>query len=559
MTLASLRALILPVLATALSALAPEAAAQCPSSTVCPAETLGAIESPVENALVSGFVPVKGFALDGNLVSNIDLYIDGTDEVNRITPQGGANINLPRPDLLQLFPSFYGTPGANPGFQISFRAANYSNGVHTLFVRVTDVTGCCYFLAPRRVRIDNNRNQPPFGALDFPRPDSYAASNGVIAVTGWALDDRKVDHVEIYVDGLQERQAVVGIYRADVAGFYPGIPEALFSGYIMHLDSTRYSNGVHQVTVKAVDDQGQVGLLGDVRVAMYNNASNLPPFGEVEFPLLNASWFGNCFEFVGGPSGGDIIDPRYVMYVQGWALDTSQAVERGGVSHVIVEIDGVEIKDSRVSCHREFNLNNILIDCYGFYRRDIEVLYPGFQQAPYCGYRFAIDVGYLVTVRGFREGAHILQVILVDKEDQRTELKTVPIYFECATANLDPPPIGDVEDPTHYKYVNGVFLVKGWALDLDTVQRVRILIDGIPQIDAVRGVDYAEYGLPSNDIAAIYPNYFQAARARFQFYLDTTKLSNSEHDLLIEVIDGRGVIRSAGTRRFIVNNNTVTR
>ena len=25
-------------------------------------------------------------------------------------------------------------------------------------------------------------------------------------------------------------------------------------------------------------------------------------------------------------------------------------------------------------------------------------------------------------------------------------------------------PIGDVEDPTHYKYVNGVFLVKGWAL-----------------------------------------------------------------------------------------------
>jgi predicted HAD superfamily phosphohydrolase YqeG len=47
--------------------------------------------------------------------------------------------------------------------------------------------------------------------------------------------------------------------------------------------------------------------------------------------------------------------------------------------------------------------------------------------------------------------------------------------------------------------------------------------------------------------------------ARFRFFLDTTLISNSEHDLLIEVTDARGNVRSAGTRRFIVDNNTLVR
>jgi hypothetical protein len=88
---------------------------------------------------------------------------------------------------------------------------------------------------------------------------------------------------------------------------------------------------------------------------------------------------------------------------------------------------------------------------------------------------------------------------------------------------------------------------------------VRVLIDGLPQIDAVRGVDYADYGYASPDVAASYPNYPQRTNARFRFYLDTTQISNSEHDLLIEVTDSRGNVRSAGTRRFIVDNNTLVR
>lgn len=98
----------------------------------------------------------------------------------------------------------------------------------------------------------------------------------------------------------------------------------------------------------------------------------------------------------------------------------------------------------------------------------------------------------------------------------------------------------------------------GWALDLDGVVRVRVLVDGVPQVDWVTGPN-AEYGLASPDVAAMYPSYPQILRARWRLYLNTENLANSEHDLLVEVLDGRGNYRSAGTRRFIVNNNTPIR
>jgi N-acetylmuramoyl-L-alanine amidase len=558
------KALILPVIAAVAALLAaPTAQAMRATSLAqaCQSQILGSIDVPADGATVSGYVQVIGFFLDGNLVSNVDVFVDGTDEANRVGAAGGANINIPRPDVLQFFPQYAGTAGAHPGYEASFKASLFSNGTHLVYVRVTDVEGCTYFLTPRSVTIDNSRNQPPFGGVDFPLPDSGVSANGVLTVAGWALDDRKIDHVDVFVDGLIERQAVTGVYRADVAANYPDNIQAIVSGFVLNIDSTRYANGVHTVTVKAVDDQGQQGFLGSRRVQMFNNSPNLAPFGDVEFPLLNSTWFGNCFPVGRGtPSGvGTIIDPRFLMFVTGWAMDTSVAQERGGVAHVVLEMDGVTIKDSRIDCHREFLLANALIDCYGYYRPDIEVLYPGFQQAPNVGFQFFVDAGYLITQRGFKEGAHMLQIKALDKEDSASLLKEVPIQMECATGNLDPPPLGSIDDPTNYKFIGGVFPVVGWALDLDYISKVRILIDGIPQIDAVRGVDYADYGFASPDIGIQYPSYPQHDAARFRFYLDTTQISNSEHDLLIEVTDTRGNVRSAGTRRFFVDNNTLVR
>ena len=553
-TVAALAALV----ATPAFAFGPQAVRR---ALACPSQTLGSIDVPTDGATVSGYVQVIGYALDGNTVSNVDVFVDGTDDANRVTTAGGANINLPRPDILQAFPQYAGTPGQYPGYRASFKASNFSNGPHTIYVGVTDMTGCQYFLPPRAVNIDNTLNQPPFGNMDFPQPDGSVAANGVLTVAGWALDDRKVDLVDLVGDGLLERQAVTGIFRADIAADFPDNPDAIVSGFVLNIDSTRYTNGVHTVSARAVDDQGQQGFLGSARIQVFNNAPNIGPIGQVEFPLTNANWFGNCFPVnPGGPSGGptDIVDPRLLMFVNGWALEASLE-NTGGVSEVRVALDGVPIKNSRVNCHREFLLANALIDCYGYYRPDLEITYPGFAQVPNVGFMFFVDAGFLITQKGFKEGAHILQVSAVDKRNTVQLLQEIPIEMECATGQLDPPPIGYIDDPTNYKFIGGVFPVIGWALSLNVVVKVRILIDGVAQIDAVTGFDYADYGFASPDVGAVYPFYPQHNNARFRFYLDTTKISNSEHDLLIEVTDALGHVRSAGTRRFIVDNNTLTR
>lgn len=559
------KALLLSAAVSAAALLAPTLAAARSSNVrravACSAQTLASIDVPADGATVSGYVQVVGYALDYNQVSNVDVFVDGTDDANRVTVAGGANINLPRPDLLQALPQYAGTPGQNPGWQAYFMAANFSNGSHTIYVEVTDVTGCAFFLTPKAVRIDNTLNEAPFGHMDLPVPNSGVSANGVLTVAGWALDDRKVDHVDVVVDGQLERQAVTGIYRADVAANFPNDPDAIVAGFVLNVDSTKYTNGVHTVSARAVDDQGQQGFLGSAQVEIFNNAPNVGPIGEVEYPPLNATWFGNCFPVSsGGPSGSPtgIVDPRLLMTISGWALEASLE-DTGGVSEVRVALDGVPLANSRVDCHREFLLANALIDCYGYYRPDIEVLYPGFAQAPNVGFQFYVDVGHLITALGFQEGAHILQVSAVDKKNTNVLLQEIPLVMYCATGVLDPPPLGYIDDPTNYKFIGGVYPVIGWALDLDLVTKVRILIDGVAQTDAVTGVDYAQYGFASPDVATAYPFYPQKTSARFRFYLDTTQLSNSEHDLLIEVTDASGNVRSAGTRRFIVDNNTLVR
>ena len=153
-----LNALVLPVTAAVLLTLGAPAFADCPTEG-CPAQTVGTIEVPAEGALVSGFVRVAGFALNGNLVSNVDLFVDGTDEANRVTPAGGANINLPRADVTQAFPQYAGTPGEAPGFEMSFRAANYSNGTHKLYV--ADHRRHGVLLLPRRADDPHRQREEP--------------------------------------------------------------------------------------------------------------------------------------------------------------------------------------------------------------------------------------------------------------------------------------------------------------------------------------------------------------------------------------------------------------
>src|SRR5215470_5876774 len=79
------------------------------------ADVIGAIDTPTVNQKVSGVVRVSGFVLDFNPVDKIEILVDGV-LVNR------ADFNIPRADVLEVFPNYFNSPTRNPGFLSAFLA-----------------------------------------------------------------------------------------------------------------------------------------------------------------------------------------------------------------------------------------------------------------------------------------------------------------------------------------------------------------------------------------------------------------------------------------------------
>ena len=484
-----------------------------------------------------------------------------------MTSAGGTKINLPRPDVMQAFPRMAGRRAGTPAIETSFRASHLLERRHTVYVRVTDVTGCCYFLAPRAIKIDNAQQPAAVRRPRLPaarqrrqrerRPRRSPAGRSTTA----RRPRRRLRRRAPRAPGRDRH-----LPRPTLPRTIPDDPTAVSRG----LHPERRLDAATERRPHGHRQGGRrPGAAGAPRHARGSRSSTThrtsPPFGEVEFPLLNSTWFGNCFAVPGGiPSGGggQIVDPRYLMFVDGWALDTSVAAgarrrlarpPRDGRRH--------HQGHPRRLPPRSSSLNNALVDCYGYYRPDIEVLYPGFPQAPNSGFHFVVDVGYLLTQSGLHgRGPH------APGEGRRQGGLLVPPEGgpdRHGVRDPEPRSAADrpiVDDPTNYELDRG--RVPGPRLGA----RPRLRREGADP-DRRRRADRrgdAAWTTPSTGSPA--PTSRSSTRtirrtddARFRFYLDTTKISNSEHDLLVEVLDGRGNRRSAGTRRFLVDNNTLVR
>ena len=90
------------------------------------AQPIGGIDFPLDGSTVSGIVRVSGFVLDFRAIDRIDLFVDGN-------PVNHAETGLPRPDVLEIFPTYFNSPTARPGFVTSFLSrGNLTDGPHTV-------------------------------------------------------------------------------------------------------------------------------------------------------------------------------------------------------------------------------------------------------------------------------------------------------------------------------------------------------------------------------------------------------------------------------------------
>ncbi|MEJ5166704.1 MAG: hypothetical protein WHV67_06725 [Thermoanaerobaculia bacterium] len=498
------------------------------------------IDYPQPNATVSGIAIIQGWVLSNVPISAIHLYINDVFVTS-------ANIDIPRDDVIEHYPQYATSQNPHPGFTVGFNSRDYENGRHYFHLVVVDSQGASYQIGRRYFYVDNTLNPGPKGYLESPKPDDFVS--GPYPVFGWVLDEDGVERVEVLIDGMVVGRANLNGPRPDVYYAFSYFPNAARSGFVMFLDSTRIYNGPHQLSVLAYDNLAQSNVIGIRNITVSNQPLNAPPFGKIDWPLRDVELVGQCSSGCSGPSG----DPSCLHplnFITGWVLDTGSRSDLGAVSWVELLLDGQPFFNTKTDCYYDYDLDS-WVNCYGVTRFDVQEYYPGFTNVPQAGFKFWLDIGNLILNYGYTEGLHYLGIRAGDVEDTHAIIDEFPVVFRCvygsgSSAYLRP--AGYIDIPQAYQYLYGTVRFMGWAIDYNKIAAIRVWIDGVYWGNAVYGDERPD----------VYNNFERSSSGLYSgwhFDVDTTLLSNSEHDVVIEVVDTAGDARILGERRFVVFNN----
>jgi len=376
----------------------------------------------------------------------------------------------------------------------------------------------------------------PFGQFDGINARGGNAGAGTIPLVGWALDDSGVKGVDILVDNVVAGRAIYGMTRPRVTQRFPGFPDSAAPGWGFQLDTTHYLNGVHIVTVQVTSKSGEVVTLNPRKLQFHNVEHNLAPFGELEFPRPHAELRGKC----------DVENPiRRFSVVAGFALDVGTTDDDTGVGYVELLVDRALIFNTQVDCIFSSPRGG-LSQCYGLRRNDIEQVYPGIKDSAHSGFRFVLDVGELIAA-GYTPGSHVLTIRAGDHASQVRNIGEIVANFICDEDLGNENSFGDVDEPAPGLLYRGVVQTTGWALDIEGVQAVKVLVDGT-------FVGFAALGFGRPEITPLFPGFPETAAPGWRFSLDTRLFSDGEHFLQAIAIDTTGAETDIGRRRIVIDN-----
>jgi hypothetical protein len=507
-------------------------------------DLIASLDLPDPGVTQSGEILIKGWALDpiGTSISKIELYVDDQFQYQ-------TNRNLPRIDIIEAFPNYPGIHNIAPGFQTGFNASRFSNGTHTVHVKVYAADNRVFELGRRTITIDNTQNQSPFGSVDIPDPGSTFNASNSFPVLGWAADTDGIDHIDVQIDNGSMQEVMYGDGRPDVAIAFPDFPAALYSGFIANIDTTRLQDGVHQLAVFATDKHNPSARrqIGRRTIQVLNSQGSARPFGFIDEPKRDAVLFGNLCGQI--PRVSPPVNPQsHITPIRGWALDVAPRGDVGRVSYVELLIDGVRwISTDDCAFSPIFSAYT---NCYGLPRYDVERLYPNYPDSPRAGFMFTLDVGALLAI-GVSPGNHVLKIRVGDQQGTVSEIPNrdgIPVFFQCAEDTFTSPIFGFIDIPTASDYMTGTVTFQGWALGQSNVlTSLDVIIDG-------DRYGTAQYGFPRTDVAAQYPHIFNSLNSGWHFTMDTTKLINGRHRLTVRAYDLSNRAIEIGSQDFYTAN-----
>jgi N-acetylmuramoyl-L-alanine amidase len=320
--------------------------------------TLGFLDAPVSGSTLRGTQNVRGWFLDESGVAKIEVLVDGA-------VAGQGTYGVARPDVQNVFPQFN---NGTAGFHYSLDTTRFSDGQHTVTIRVTGNNGNMTTLPDRIITIENT-----IGFLDSPVSGSIL--RGTQNVRGWFLNPSGVAKIEVLVDGAVAGQGTYGESRPDVQYVFPQFNNGT-AGFHYSLDTTRFSDGQHTVTIRVTGNNGNIKTLPDRTITIENT------LGFLDSPVSGST--------IGG-----------IQNVRGWFLNPS------GVEKIEVLVDGAVAGQAT----------------YGDARPDVQRVFPQFNNGT-AGFHYSLD-----TTR-FSDGQHTVTIKVTGNNGNVTTLPSTTVTFK---------------------------------------------------------------------------------------------------------------------------------
>jgi len=348
-----------------------------------------------------------------------------------------------------------------------------------------------------------------FGAIEIPKPGQTVS--GVVSVGGFAIDFKKIDKVELFVDGILTNRSDTNLPRSDVFAVFPLFANSPNQnpGFVTSFVARFYVNGPHDLSVKVTLSDQSSFTLGPITVIV-DNTIEQPPFGFIDVP---------------GPDG--VIGASGSVQVVGWALDD-------------VAVDHIDfLVDNRIVASAIGQGLPGSTALYGSPRPEVRAAYPDVPSSLFSGFLANIDVTRLLN------GIHVLDVRATDNTGANALIgsRTLQVVnnvgllgpfgwldFPLDKASLlcSPGPGGPTPSPPLPAFAILNF-VSGWALSTGTlpgkgsVVWVELLLDGAVISNTTRDCFVSNgkltncYGLNRPDVAQVFPSYLNGDNAGFSF------------------------------------------
>ena len=230
------------------------------------AAPFGSFETPPGGSTINGSVPFTGWVLDDMGIESVKIYLE--EGTKRVYIGDALRVEGARPDIEAAFPNKPENFKAGWGYMMLTNCLpGEGNGVFVFHAVARDVTGHETTLGTKTVICDNAHAVKPFGAIDMPSPGGIASGNR-FRVHGWVLASKpnciptNGSTIYVFVDGVKVGSPKYNIYRADIAGLFPGYCNRNGAHGYFDLDTTAYKNGVHTISWVAKDSAGNMDGIG---------------------------------------------------------------------------------------------------------------------------------------------------------------------------------------------------------------------------------------------------------------------------------------------------------